>query len=87
MFYCCPTKKFNIHPAHSLLRFWVGETYFSWTFITGSASVSRAHRVSSRMQAFIKSFFNGRYKWTVYFNEAILERIYVFTFVEGELNH
>ena len=86
MFSGCPTK-FNIHPAHFLQSFWVGETYFSWTFIVnGGKASNRAQRTHSRMQAFIRSFFNGRYEWTVYFNEAVLERSHIFQCGEGRLD-
>ena len=55
-------------------RFWVGETYFSWTFMCSSGSSSRAARNMSKVQAFIATFANGKYEWLAYFNDAVLKR-------------
>lgn len=55
-------------------RFWVGETYFSWTFMCSNGSSSRAARYMSKIQAFIVTFSNGKYEWLAYFNDAVLNR-------------
>ena len=55
-------------------RFWVGETYYSWTFIYSNGSASRAARNMSKIQAFIATFSNGKYEWLAYFNDAVLNR-------------
>ena len=59
---------------HTLRRFWVGETYFSWTFVCSNGNGSRAARNMSKIQAFIASFVNGQFAWTIYFNDAVLNR-------------
>jgi hypothetical protein len=55
-------------------RFWVGESYFSWTFMCSSGSASRAARNMSKIQAFIATFSNGSYEWLTYFNDAVMNR-------------
>jgi len=55
-------------------RFWVGETYFSWTFMRSNGSASRAARDMNKVQAFIATFSNGKYEWLAYFNDAVLNR-------------
>lgn len=57
-----------------LQQFWIGENFFSWSFIVGLGSKSKSNRHMSRLQAFLKSFVNGRYDWTLYFNWAVLEK-------------
>lgn len=55
-------------------RFWVGESYFSWTFMCSSGSASRAARYMNRVQSFMETFSNGKYDWLTYFNDAVLNR-------------
>ena len=59
---------------HTLRRWWVGETYFSWTFMCSNGSLSRAARDMIKVKAFIASFVNGQFAWTIYFNDAVLNR-------------
>lgn len=70
----------NIKPGNFIIahfaspRFWVGETYFTWSFMTAENNTSKAARYMSKLQAFISTFANGEYEWTVYFNDAILTK-------------
>ena len=63
-----------INKHFATLQFWVGETYFSWAFMCSSGSGSRAARYMNKTQAFIATFINGKYVWTTYFNDAVLQR-------------
>lgn len=69
------TKSGNFIIVHfAKFRFWVSETYFTWSFMTTKSNASKAARYMSELQAFISTFANGEYEWTVYFNDAILTR-------------
>lgn len=69
------TKPGNFIIAHfAKLRFWVCETYFTWSFMTAKSNASKAARYMSKLQAFISRFANGVYEWTIYFNDAILKK-------------
>jgi hypothetical protein len=57
-----------------LQQFWSGESFFSWSFIISVGKKSRANRQMMKFQAFLKSFANGRYDWTLYFNWAVLKK-------------
>lgn len=57
-----------------LQPFWIGESFFSWSFLVVQSSKSRAKRQKARLQAFLRSFVNGRWDWTLYFNWAVLEK-------------
>ena len=57
-----------------LQQFWAEEGFFSWAFVVGLGKQSRANRQKARLQAFLRSFVNGRWDWTLYFNWAVLEK-------------
>ena len=57
-----------------LQEFWREESFFSWSFIVSLGKKSKANRHMARLQAFLRSFVNGRYKWTLYFDCSILEK-------------
>lgn len=57
-----------------LQQLWAEERIFSWAFVVGLGKKSRANRQMARLQAFLRSFVNGRYDWTLYFNWAVLEK-------------
>lgn len=59
---------------HTLRRFWVFETYFSWTFMCSNLSTSRAARDMSKVKAFLAAFSSDTYDWLTYFNDAVLNR-------------
>lgn len=58
-------------------RFWVGETHFSWVFMCSNLSASSAARIMSKVKAFLASFVNGQFAWTIYFNDSVLNRCMV----------
>lgn len=71
----CHTNHLKFTKCNFYLQgFWVEETFFSWAFIVGLGKRSKANRHMARLQAFSRSFVNGRYDWTLYFNWAVLEK-------------
>lgn len=71
--YCLDQSKFTKCNFY-LQPFWIGESFFSWSFLVGLSSKSRAKRQMARLQAFVRSFVNGRFVWTLYFTSAVLEK-------------
>jgi hypothetical protein len=80
-----PCKCFRDHGKFTKCNFyaqgfWIGESFFSWAFIVGLGKHSRANRHMVRLQAFFRSFVNGRYKWTLYFDCSILEKNHLYRY-------
>jgi len=60
--------------AQSFFRFWSGQSFFSWSFIVSVGKRSRVNRQMMKFQAFLRSFVNGSWDWTLYFNWSVLEK-------------
>lgn len=74
-----PCQCFSIHYKFTkcnnfLQPLWIEESFFSWSFMVGLSSKSRANRTMEKLQAFLRSFVNGRWDWTLYFTSAVLEK-------------
>lgn len=48
------------------------KSHYAWGYML--SNFGKAHRNTARAKAFIKSFVNGRWDWTFYFNWAVLEK-------------
>lgn len=64
-----------------LQQLWAEEGFFSWAFVVGLGKQSRANRKMVRVQAFVRSFVNGRFVWILYFTSAVLEKNNIYSYL------
>lgn len=72
-----PCQCFSIHYKFtkcnkSLQRYRVIKSHYHWGYMRSNRG--KAHRKTERAKAFLRSFVNGRWDWTLYFNWAVLEK-------------
>lgn len=71
-----PFKYFSTHDKFtkcnkSLQRYWVIKSHYSWGYMLSNCG--KAHKKTERAKAFLRSFVNGRWDWTLY-HMAVLEK-------------
>lgn len=72
-----PCQCFSIHYKFtkcnkSLQRYRVIKSHYPWGYMRSNSG--KAHRKKERAKAFLRSFVNGRWDWTLYFTSAVLEK-------------